>query len=823
MNKNFRTRIYLNSNWRFALSKSSVKNSPNKSINIKSEKYYPAKVPGTIHTDLLANNIIDDPFFADNELNLEWISQNDWIYETEFDYSKNNSVQHDLVFEGLDTISEIYLNGKKIDTANNMFLCYRYNVSKILRPGKNILRLIFHSPVKFAELQEKKFGRLPVALSSSRVHIRKAQYSFGWDWGPIFPTSGIWKDVYLEERPKIFLSDIAFQTKSLGKNKAVVEVIPFLSDAPKGKYSITIEIQNSKHSISRNIKNAKDRIPKIKMVIAEPELWWPNGEGAQNLYQLNVKLSDKSGNIIDEVSKSVGIRKIELIQKENNKIVFKIKVNGRIVYCKGANWIPADSFLPRIDETKYLNLLAAAKNANMNIIRVWGGGIYEVDKFYEICDKLGLLVWQDFMFACAAYPEHEEFIKNVKEEVHQNVMRLQHHPSIAIWCGNNENEWIWYQNQKTSYKKMPGYKIYHSVIPTILRKIDPERPYWPSSPFGYDEDPNSFNSGNTHQWNIWSRWIDYEEVKDDESLFVTEFGFQGPANKETFEKCLPVKNREIHDSVFEFHNKQIEGPERVIKFLAGNLPLSTNWDDFIYLAQLNQGFALKTCLEHWRTNGRTFGSLIWQLNDCWPVTSWSLIDSELMPKLSYHFVKNIFYPQIVKFKKSDKVTCTVYNQSSMEFKGKLQISFISASSGEVISEKRTTLKLGAFSSYQIEKMPLVKNSEDPLILIGTIYDKDGSQLHRNYYLDKKWKHIILPPKEIELAFVNKEEKDYIKVTSSSCSYFVDLFHPICKFRERGFILLPGEEIEVEIEGKSKGNINLNKIKCFTLNDYLSKK
>ncbi|MCB9249428.1 MAG: glycoside hydrolase family 2 protein [Ignavibacteriales bacterium] len=568
-----------------------------------------------------------------------------------------------------------------------MFLRYRYNVSKILKTGKNILKIIFHSPVKYADVQENKYGKLAVALSSNRVYIRKAQYSFGWDWGPIFTTSGIWKDVYLEERPQIFIEDLTFSTKSLARNKAAVSVIPFLSDAPKGKYSVIAEINSANQRFVKKFENIKDRNPEISLIIKEPQLWWPNGEGEQNLYQLNVKLIDDKGQLIDEVNKSIGIRKIELVEKENNKSVFKIKVNGRIVYCKGANWIPADSFLPRVSDEKYLNLLKAAKEANMNIIRVWGGGIYESDKFYEICDELGLLVWQDFMFACAAYPENDEFIKNVKEEIKQNVLRLQHHTSVAIWCGNNENEWIWYQDQKTSYKKMPGYKIYHSVIPAILKAIDSERPYWPSSPFGSDEDPNSFNSGNTHQWSIWSRWIDYEEVKNDKSLFVTEFGFQGPANKNTLENCLPVKNRKVHDSIFEFHNKQVEGPERVIKFLAGHLPISSNWDDFIYLAQLNQGFALKTCLEHWRTNGITFGSLIWQLNDCWPVTSWSLIDSELMPKLSYHFVKNIFHPQIVKFEINNKVSCTVYNQSSKAFKGKLKISFIASATGKAVSEK----------------------------------------------------------------------------------------------------------------------------------------
>ena len=269
---------------------------------------------------------------------------------------------------------------------------------------------------------------------------------------------------------------------------------------------------------------------------------------------------------------------------------------------------------------KYETLLKYAKDANMNFVRVWGGGIYENEIFYELCDELGLLIWQDFMFACASYPEHKEFMKNVEDEVEQNIERLQHHPSIALWCGNNENEWIWHQEMKTSYKEMPGYKIYHEVIPDILKAADPERPYWPSSPFGSDDDPNAYSSGNRHEWGIWSKWIDYSEVKNDNSLFVTEFGFQGPANKKTFEKYLSKNKRYSQDPVFEFHNKQVEGPERVFKFLSGNLPIKTEWEDFIYLAQLNQALALKTCLERWRINWPVAnGSIIWQLNDCWPV------------------------------------------------------------------------------------------------------------------------------------------------------------------------------------------------------------
>ncbi|MCJ7554495.1 MAG: hypothetical protein MUO34_11495, partial [Ignavibacteriaceae bacterium] len=661
----------INKNWTFSLAKSSYPIETIKNKKLQSEKQFDATVPGTIHTDLLNNNLIDDPFYSDNELKLGWISDCDWIYQTKFDFTGNASKNVDLVFEGLDTICEIYLNEIKLGSTDNMFLTFTYNVKNILRATDNTLQVIIKSPVRYASQQEKKYDKLPVALNSTKAYIRKAQYSFGWDWGPSFPTSGIWRKVYLQEWSDAKIDSLVFNTKKLGKNYAEVEALTSINTITTKGISLFISLSNGSSSYKENVPIIGLKNNKINFKIKDPKLWWPNGEGDQNLYLLEAKIIDGNNVILDEVQRKVGIRTIELILKDKKVTTFKFRINNRDIYCKGVNWIPADSFLPRVTTEKYSDLLSLAKQANMNIVRVWGGGIYENDEFYGLCDELGLLVWQDFMFACGSYPETNEFIANVSEEVTQNVLRLQHHACLALWCGNNENEWIWYKAQNSSYKKMPGYKIYHNIIPDILKKIDPKRFYWPSSPFGNDNDPNSFNSGNTHQWGIWSSWIDYNNVKNDKSLFVSEFGFQGPANKDTFEKYLPQKNRNISDKIFEYHNKQIEGPERIIKFLSSHLPIKTEWDDYLYLAQLNQAFALKTCLEYWRTNGRTNGSIIWQINDCWPVTSWSIIDSDIRPKLAYYFVKNTFAPQLLYFKDDgNKIKVILLNQDKDKIKGR---------------------------------------------------------------------------------------------------------------------------------------------------------
>lgn len=818
MNSN--TEKIILSDWNFSLADNRASSNEIKKQKIKPGKWYSAQVPGTIHTDLLNNKLIDNPFYSDNELKLDWISRCDWIYNTEFILKEKRN--YNLVINGIDTIADVYLNDKLILSCKNMFLSYKIDIEKFLRQGRNELKIYFHSPVNYSIKEENRHGKLPVALNSYRVYIRKAQYSFGWDWGPSFPTSGIWKNIILEEKREAEIENVLFTTKCIGLNYAVVKISASIKTKKTNSYKLFIRLQNSEVVIEKKVNITKSGNIAAEFEVANPNLWWPNGEGNQDLYNLSISIVDKENKIIDAVEKKAGIRTVELIQKEKNENTFKLRINGKDIFAKGVDWIPADSFLPRITNEKYLKLLTLAKDANMNMVRVWGGGIYENELFYNLCDELGLLVWQDFMFACGSYPEHEDFIQNVKEEVNQNVAKLQHHPSIAVWCGNNENEWIWFQEQKSSYKKMPGYKIYNKVIPDIIKSIDSTLCYWQSSPFGKETDPNSFNSGNTHQWEIWSRWIDYENVKHDQSLFVTEFGFQGPANKDTFEKYLPEENMNINDKVFEFHNKQVEGPERINRFLSGHLPLNTNWEDYLYLTQLNQGFALKTCLEHWRTNGRTNGSLIWQLNDCWPVTSWAIVDSELQPKLAYHFVKNIFARQIVFFSKRENyIEINLQNQNRKEFNGSLRINVIDVSTGESDKEINKEIVVKAKSKIIVDIISSeFFNGSKNFIVFASLLNNNGSLVNTNYYKEKPWKYFKSAEAKISLQISVKDSNKQVSVKTNKPAYFVDLYSPGIVFNNRGFTILPGEEIIINISGENVGKIKTNDIKIFSLNKYL---
>lgn len=817
-----RKKTILNKNWKFSLSGKSKKTVIFPDDITDPIIKLPAKVPGTVHTDLIQNKIINDPFYADNELKQGWITQCDWIYETKFDHKIDKQKNYDLVFEGIDTISEVYFNGVLLGCSDNMFITYRYNINKLIRKSANHLKIIIKSPVQYSLNEEKRLGKLPVALNSSRVYIRKAQYSFGWDWGPAFPTSGLWKNVYIDEWNKAQIEHVNFYTINCDNKSADIKVKVNLKVNPASSLKLAVILSDDTRSFEQHLELNNNNTITIKFRINNPKLWYPNGEGDQNLYKLNVKLIDEL-ELLDERIQLVGIRTIKLLLSDKSGPTFKLKVNEKIVYCKGVNWIPADSFLPRIKKDRYSELLSLAKQANMNIVRVWGGGIYENDEFYSICDELGLLVWQDFMFACGSYPEHPDFIENVKEEVTQNIIRLQAHPSIALWCGNNENEWIWYQDQKSSFEKMPGYKIYHNVIPRILKKLDPVCNYWPTSPFSFEEDPNSYLSGNNHQWNIWSRWIDYKEVVNDSSHFITEFGFQGTANKDTFEKYIPAENRKISDSIFEHHNKQVEGTERVIKFLANHLPLKTNWDDFLYLSQLNQAFALKTCLEHWRTNRKTNGSIIWQLNDCWPVTSWAIIDSEIKPKISYHFVKNSFAPHLLFFRqnKNEIILNLLNTQHGKIDKAILTICLISTINGKVIKQEKFPVAVDKQKEKSLASFNLKKLQEDKILFAAVLYDESGNVISRNYLLNIPWKHVKLPKPKLKTKIIDTQTGKYLEISAANPVFFIDVYLRGYTFSERGFFLLPGEKIKLAMLSDKPGKLIKPGVKVFCLNNYLS--
>jgi beta-mannosidase len=539
----------------------------------------PAVVPGTVHTDLIRNRIIPDPYYRMNEREVQWVDALRWEYSRDFavDRSVLQSDTVALVAEGLDTFGTIYINGKKIGETDNMFVTYRFDLKSYLRPGKNNITVLFDSPEVRSRELERLHGPLLVALESQRVYARKAQYSYGWDWGPKLTTSGIWKNIYIEYFNTAKIRDPFVRIVSLDENEAVVDISVDIERRTGERLHFYVRIEDRDRIIESTVP-ADDGNASVRVVIPNPRLWYPNGYGEQELYTAGLVLLSAGNEVIDSSAMSFGLRTVALVRKPDHiGESFIIEVNGVPIFCKGANWIPADNFIPRIPTSRYETLLTRAREAHMNMIRVWGGGIYEQDIFYDLCDRLGLLVWQDFMFACGEYPEHGEFLAGVEREARQNVKRLRNHPSVALWCGNNECEYLFCSGQPgCTPDDMKGATIFRDLLRNVCDETDGTRPYWRSSPFGAGH-PNETANGNHHQWEVWSNWKDYREYSKTQPRFVTEFGFQGPADRRTFEEATEKRDRHFQSEVMEFHNKQVDGTERLYRFQASHYTIENDF------------------------------------------------------------------------------------------------------------------------------------------------------------------------------------------------------------------------------------------------------
>ncbi len=773
----------------------------------KKDEWLPATVPGTIHTDLLAARKIPDPFYRDNEWPVQWVAEIGWRYQRQFEAPVELLAQDhiDLAADGLDTFATIFINGQRVSETGNMFIPHRFEVKALLRAGENKIEICFDSPMQRTQELETRYGKLPVALESHRVYARKAQYSFSWDWGPKLATNGIWRPIRLEGCRHLRIGHLCAEVElEANLRRASVSAKIDVEKFSNMEADFLMEISGPPFHASKQIKSFENNLAG-DFIIEQPHLWWPNGHGAQPLYELKVTAS-VNGEIVDEQTTRFGIRKLELHrEKDAGGESFVFCLNNVPLFCKGANWIPADSFVPRIAEEKYRALLTMAREAHINMLRVWGGGIYEQKKFYDLCDELGILVWQDFMFACGGYPEYPEFIDNIRHEVTTIVKQLRHHPCLVLWCGNNENEWLWHTETRRSYREMPGVMLFEKVIPEICAELDPARPYWQSSPFG-GADPNSEPEGDRHQWNIWSNWVDPATVAKDRGRFISEFGFQAPAVLSTWKKFLAQEDWWPQSPVFEHHNKQVEGPERLHRFLSGFVKMPHDFADFIYKTQIVQAEALKTMVEHWRREKfHTAGSLFWQLNDCWPVSSWAVIDSELQPKAAYWYSRRFFAPLLVSFKpagKSVEIWATNDSLSTVEAELVFEVIGFSGEAGwarheRVLIPANTSLRLAAPVGEELLQLdPRRQYARAQL-------QKDGQLLAANRYFFSRYKHLELESPHLDCQLEQGEAHTWqVRVKTDRFIKNLALLEPPAgaSLTENYFDLDANSEMTLEIKG-----------------------
>jgi len=624
--------------------------------NSKENKWLTASVPGTVHLDLMNNKLIPDPYKDENEKKVQWVENEDWDYQTVFKISAKEleNQNADLIFHGLDTFSEIYLNGKLLKKTDNMFRTWKIPVKNYLKVGNNILQIKFKSSVHIGKDLAKK---VPFTMPESpRSFVRKAQYQFGWDWGPRLVTAGIWKDVKLNFWNQAKMENVKVEQKNLTEQTANLNIHAQIFAEQSGKYSFLIN--NETHDVSLQEGSNKISIP---FQIANPKLWQPNGWGEPTLYDLKVSLK-KDSKTLSSKSERIGLRTVELIQEKDEKgKSFYFKVNGNPIYAKGTNWIPSDSFTPRITKEKYKKLIKDCKDANMNMIRVWGGGIYEDDEFYKACDENGILVWQDFMFAGSFYPSDEDFLNNVKEEVKDQVDRLQNHPSIALWCGNNEiDEAIvnWGYQKQFKYSKEDSLqvwkdykKVFHEVIPNAIKEFATKDKsiYWETSPsigWGHKE---SLTEGDSHYWGVWWGEFPFEIYNEKVPRFASEYGFQGMPSLETVKSMFSGNpDLSLENPTIKAHEKNARGFHIINEYMKRDYVVPNDFVKYNYVSQLLQARGMQIAIEaHRRAKPYNMGTLYWQLNDCWPVISWSSIDYLGNWKALHYQVKRSFENQVI--------------------------------------------------------------------------------------------------------------------------------------------------------------------------------
>ncbi|HYP17728.1 MAG TPA: glycoside hydrolase family 2 protein [Opitutus sp.] len=632
----------------------------------------PAVVPGCVHRDLLRHKLIPDPFWASNELTLQWIEERIWEYRASFTVGRAllEEEQIELAADGLDTVATVIVNGRELARTENMFTGYRWDVKPLLRAGKNEILVRFDSAMNY--IRSRRTDHRPREFNDPVGRctvIRKEQCQFGWDWGPRFVTAGIWQDMRLEAWSGNRLESVRLTQTHGADGQVTLTLAPELArvDArAECRWKLVLErAAGSEEGESRAARRRSSRAQPggerttsvqegvgHEIVVQNPQLWWPNGQGAQPLYRLEVEVADGRGAAIGRWARRIGLRTIRLDRHTDEwGESFQFVVNGRAIFAKGANWIPAHSFVAGLTRVDYARDLASAAEAHMNMIRVWGGGIYETEDFYDLCDELGLLVWQDFMFACTMYPADDAMIASVRAEAEFQVRRLRHRASLALWCGNNEIPGLNAPELADAETKRGYERLFHETLPAAVQAMGPQTDYWPSSPWrgNYENDHAAGEQrGDTHFWDVWHGRNPVSDYQKYRFRFVSEFGmqsFNSPATQATF---CPADDANVFGHSMENHQKNRGGNQVILDYVSRRYCFPKSQEALIYLSQLNQAHCMQVGVEHWRRNSpRCMGALYWQLNDCWPVASWSSIEFTGRWRALHHVARRFFAPALV--------------------------------------------------------------------------------------------------------------------------------------------------------------------------------
>ena len=769
-----------------------------------------AKVPGCVHTDLMQNGIIEHPYFFYNEDSARWIDKEDWIYQTKFDLpiTMKGLNKYQLQFDGLDTYADIYLNGKKIDSTKNAHCTYIYDVSDVIEPSGNELKIYFHNTLDIAgALRDAHPYLLPntneqLPFDQRQAHfVRKPSYQMGWDWGPRLVTAGIWRDVSLKAWKGEKIDDAYYRLKSLSNEKAVYNVDVEIDAAENKEVELGVGIDISSNVASSKIVKLNKGINKfsIQFEIKNPKLWWTVGLGDQHLYDLFVYVKERE-ELVDQRKDQIGVRKLELVQEKDSTgsgVSFYFKLNDVPVFMKGTNYIPSEVFPSAVTDSIYLRDIKTALDANMNMIRVWGGAIYESDYFYELCNRAGILVWQDFMYACNLYPHDKQFLANAEKEAIDNVKRLRNHPSLALWCGNNEilqgfHRWGWKSRYKhsdeDSTEMLKGYKmLFEEMLPNVVSKYDQDRKYWPSSPASNNGlSLSNLVDGDDHMWRVWFSKAPFDAYEKEISRFVSEYGLQSFPELETFK--LFMDEDSIYDgshsmkyrqrSPMPWRGKDYTSTEMIKHYSKKyyGYKEGVGIDTLIYISQLMQAKGLRQAIETHRVNmPYCMGSLYWQINDCWPGITWSTMDYFGNLKASHYAVKLANEPVHVYIKK-EGYNKSIYTISDLLEDKKMKLVWnyiiddkvVATDTSEVTVEGNKSQNQQTISTWKLSKF----GSKSKGLIEALLYD-GNTLISESILLNKDEKEFDFQNPNIQIKTEKMDSIHYkINLTSSSFAHGV---------------------------------------------------
>jgi beta-mannosidase len=800
-----------------------------------------ASVPGSVHTDLLANRLVEDPFYRDNEQKLQWVGKTDWEYRTTFDAPaallRRRHVE--LVFEGLDTYAVVFLNDTPVLEADNMFRTWRVDAKAALRAGSNTLRVVFRSPINEVLPRMKSLGyELPASNDQGEKtspHTRKAPYQYGWDWGPRFVTCGLWKPARLEAWDDARLANLHVLQNHLDKDAAQLTAEVEVESSASSDAVVLVEDASDKRVSARQavrLRAGANRFA-VKLTVTNPQLWWPAGLGAQKLYTLRARLlAGGNGKPTDELSTRVGLRTLELRQQPDaDGKSFTFVVNGVPVFAKGANWVPADSFPTRVTRARYRQLIESARGANMNMLRVWGGGFYEADDFYELCDELGILVWQDFMFACSMYPGDDKFLASVRAEAEDNVRRLRNHPSLAVWVGNNEVETAWQHwgwKQKLPAKLWDDYKkIFHGVLPEVVAAFDPARAYWPSSPSSnLEEDSDSQRMGDVHYWEVWHAAKPFAEYERQRPRFMSEYGFQSFPAIETVNAYTLPADHDIQSPVMLAHQKHPRGNQLIREYMLRDFPEPKDFDSFLYASQVLQAEGIKVGAEHLRRiMPHNMGSLYWQLNDCWPVASWSSIDYYGRWKALQYYARRFYSPLLVSpHAEGDRVNFYVVSDRAEPTPARLSVTLLDFD-GRVLkkTEKDATIAPLRSNSYlSLPAAELLEGRDPRAVFLLAELLVGGRIASSNEHFFRPFKELQLPAPRVSVNAAAAPGGFRLTLTTDKLARAVQLSAPGVEgsFNDNFIDLIPGRPLELDFRAGARASLAefRKRLKVRTLSD-----